>query len=239
MMRELIALVAAALLNASALAAQAPDLPPLPLRDKGREPIRVVRQYDIPHEKPNGGFSGQVCPIRFVDPYFGYLSQEEYGVEQREPVGIQCYDSDNRPYQDAPVRLDKEAGKWVRDMSGYYERAYADSSSLTSAERSATEKSIHVFSVTSVNARGFAVSQDDIMGEPRRRIRHFYYCLIKPPKALCGDGQVGQLANPKTDLTAYALQIIRSIEFLDDAPVAAQAASAASAPDAAASSPTH
>lgn len=41
-MRKLIALVAAALLNASALAAQTPDLPPLPLRDKGKKRLYAV-----------------------------------------------------------------------------------------------------------------------------------------------------------------------------------------------------
>ncbi|MGJ7528435.1 hypothetical protein [Variovorax sp. GB1P17] len=42
------------------------------------------------------------------------------------------------------------------------------------------------------------------------------FCLVRPPKALCGEGHVGQRQDGlKGDLTPYALKIIRSIEFAD------------------------
>ncbi|GAC1418098.1 MAG: hypothetical protein NVSMB6_20260 [Burkholderiaceae bacterium] len=42
------------------------------------------------------------------------------------------------------------------------------------------------------------------------------FCLVRSPKALCGEGRVGQKQDSsKGDLTPYALKIIRSIEFMD------------------------
>jgi len=60
---------------------------------------------------------------------------------------------------------------------------------------------------------------DDAIGDEDGRQRHLHYCLIKPPKALCGNDDMGYLnAGKKGDLTPYALQILRSIEFIDDVP---------------------
>jgi hypothetical protein len=223
-----IILVAATLTAGHGMAAGLPELPPQPLRDVGMKPLLRVREYQYKDYTSAGVPNTIPCRVRYTDRYFGYLKDGDYYRQGKMPFQSVCYDSDNPHLTDGvPVRYDKEVGKWVRDS-----RVKLWSDYFTEAERRATERSVQIYSITSVNAKGFALTQDEINGEPQFRERHFSYCLFKPPKALCGSGQVGQIAHPKSDLTAYALQLIRSIEFLDDAPaaVAPAASDAASAP---------
>jgi hypothetical protein len=59
----------------------------------------------------------------------------------------------------------------------------------------------------------------DTIGDEAHRQRKFSFCLFHPPKAICGQGNVGILREGrKADLTPHALKIIRSIEFLPDEP---------------------
>lgn len=65
------------------------------------------------------------------------------------------------------------------------------------------------------NGRGFYTIQDETVGEPARRVRHFSYCLFHKAQAICGDGEVKRLADTKSDMLPYALSILRNIEFID------------------------
>ncbi|MFP3799273.1 hypothetical protein [Paraburkholderia sp. SIMBA_027] len=71
------------------------------------------------------------------------------------------------------------------------------------------------FPLTSKNAKGFYTIQDDLDGELSRRMRHISYCLIRGAMAVCGDGVVMRLADSKSDMLNYALQVLRSIKFED------------------------
>ncbi|GIX23872.1 MAG: hypothetical protein KatS3mg122_1103 [Caldimonas sp.] len=85
------------------------------------------------------------------------------------------------------------------------------------------DRAVRFFELRSVNATGYAVTQDDVIGDERGRRRVLDYCLFHKAKAVCSsfDTRMGYVPdirrNPKNDLTPYALKILRSIEFIDDA----------------------
>jgi hypothetical protein len=76
--------------------------------------------------------------------------------------------------------------------------------------------------LTAKNSRGWAVDVDDISGDERFRRREFFYCLIRGSKAICGGGYMGYLRDfqrhKDADLTPRILDLLRNIEFLEDAP---------------------
>jgi hypothetical protein len=72
------------------------------------------------------------------------------------------------------------------------------------------------------NSRGWAVDVDDISGDERFRRRELFYCLIRGSKAICGGGYMGYLRDfqrhKNADLTPRILDLLRNIEFMEDAP---------------------
>ncbi|MGJ7609156.1 hypothetical protein ACSFA7_32820 [Variovorax sp. LT1R20] len=76
--------------------------------------------------------------------------------------------------------------------------------------------------LVSVNARGWAVAVDDTVGDERFRQRTLFYCIVRGPKAICGNNEMGYLKDihrdPRADMTPQAICLLRSIEFLEDAP---------------------
>ena len=81
---------------------------------------------------------------------------------------------------------------------------------------------LRFYELTAKNSRGWAVAVDDIIGDERLRQRRLSYCLIREPKAICGGGDMGYLRDFRrhkdADLTPRMLDLLRSIEFLEDAP---------------------
>jgi hypothetical protein len=69
------------------------------------------------------------------------------------------------------------------------------------------------FPLKSKNGHGFYTIQDDLDGEPKRRLRHLSYCLFHAEKALCGYGVVKRLIDSKSDMLPYARGILRTVEF--------------------------
>lgn len=207
-------------------------LPPKALADKGKRPVSTIRYFDIPHELPNNrGRSGQVCRVRFVDPYFGYLSDQDYRVELKEPVSMQCYDADApNMHPEFPVRYDAERKQWMRDDSHALDGWLPQNPEEANRLRRSIIRSTQVFNLVSVNATGYAYTQEQFTGEESTRIRLLDFCLIREPRMLCGHGEVGLLRDgPRGDLTPYILEVLRSVAFLDDAAAAPQPAVAASA----------
>lgn len=144
-----------------------------------------------------------------------HLSQKTYV----EPLRLRfiCYDPDDEVVTDGwGKRLPN--GQWV--------------ASVPPADEPLFKGALHTHQVQAVNASGWAVGVDDVIGDERYRTRTLYYCIIHTSKAVCGDSKMGLLPdirrNPKHDLTPYALKILRSIEFIDEAatpsPVASQPA---------------
>jgi hypothetical protein len=103
--------------------------------------------------------------------------------------------------------------------------------SVSPADEPLFKGALRMHQVHAVNASGWAVAVDDVIGDERYRLRRLYYCVIHTSKAVCGHSEMGLLPdirrNMKNDLTPYALKILRSIEFIEHP---AQAAPAASQP---------
>jgi hypothetical protein len=88
------------------------------------------------------------------------------------------------------------------------------------------------YPLRAVNSTGFARTTDEVLGDPRQRVRFFSYCLFHDTQAICGDGQVMRLSEPKGDLLPYVLDILRTVDFVNPATVKpAGPASAASTTD--------
>lgn len=205
--------------TAVCISASAVDLPPAPLRDKGRIPADAVRQYEIPGFL-NGHATGLTCPIRFIDPYFGYLSSPSYEAEHKAPIGMRCFDSDDGTVRHGWAKFEEAQQRWQVSLPPEDEELFAGKT--------------RIYQLTNSNASGWVVTIDDATGEEFGRRRMLHYCLIHPPKALCGSGEMGYIEDirrhPKNDLTPYALKILRSIEFLDEPGKPDGAASPASSP---------
>lgn len=84
-----------------------------------------------------------------------------------------------------------------------------------------------VGSLESVNGSGFYVIQDDRDGDPAQRERYLSFCIFHEVIALCGGEPVMYLSDPKGDLLPYALDILRSVKFID---TSAQKSAPASVP---------
>lgn len=197
------------LMAISTVACAAVDLPPASLRDKGKIPTSVVRY----------GIRGDDCNFKYTDPYFGYLSNQEYINNEKFPLhgGGGCYDT-TPPFKDISgvARYDEPSKQWTLNTAfKFYDLADNPKESLYWETKAA--KSIHFYPLNNINSQGFAYTQDAITGDEDHRERILHYCLVKPPKALCGQGVMGSLNTiKKNDLTSYALKILRSIEFIED-----------------------
>jgi hypothetical protein len=113
--------------------------------------------------------------------------------------------------------------------------AYLDlasgSPALTDAELAREKAAYKIFPIQAKNSTGAAITEDDLIGEPAKRVRRFSFCLRKPPVALCGSSQqVKRLADPKSDVLPYMLEVIQSIEFTSSGTSATSPAPAAAAP---------
>ncbi|MEX3954080.1 hypothetical protein AB4Y40_41160 [Paraburkholderia sp. EG287B] len=72
-----------------------------------------------------------------------------------------------------------------------------------------------VGNLDAVNGNGFYVIQDDRDGDPAQRERYLSFCIFHGAIALCGGEPVMYLSDPKSNLLPYALDILRSVEFID------------------------
>ncbi len=147
-----------------------------------------------------------------------------------EPLYLRffCRDADPEALSEsAPLRYDARSQTWRKDMQKLYNLYIEPDQSF----KRQLDRAVRTYEMKSVNADGFAFTLDDVIGDERGRLRYFRYCLLKGPKAICGQTDVGLLTdirrNPRNDLTPYALKILRSIEFIEHP---AQAAPAASQP---------
>ena len=131
---------------------------------------------------------------------------------------LDCYDKEDPDSESAPTdytgaKYDKQKKIWTKDLNAWF-----DSWQPTNEERKIADKATRVMNIQAINSKGFAQLTDDTIGDEIGRRRNMNFCLFHPPKALCGQGTVAMLADgPKGDLTKYALEILRSIEFLEDA----------------------
>lgn len=140
-------------------------------------------------------------------------------------LGMGCHDIDTPDlFGSDPVRYDENQKQWVRDLSVAL-KSWDSGGGLRPDEVFAIDESIRVHALKNINSQGFAYTVDDWTGEETTRTRRLRYCLFRGRVALCGRGDVAILIDgPKGDLTPYVLEILRSVEFLPDAPPASAAA---------------
>lgn len=230
--------------------AEAP-IPPQ-LREKGMKSVSVRRTLSFPDLSQYS--PGTVaCTISFSDFHFGYLPDDKFYRLNKWPFSSACYKATD-PDPSKPnladglsVNFDVKANRWVKDRSRFEAHLRAQGMEEEWVKKYADAD--RFYELTTQTAKGFAMTRDDVIGDESRRERHLHYCLIREPKAICGQGVMGTLKDikkrPKTDLTPYALKILQTIEFVDEHPptvesthqtVSASNASPSS-PDRAASSP--
>ena len=146
---------------------------------------------------------------------------------------LSCLDSESKRVQGGtfPVAFDSNKNEWKKDARVWRQEA---AEMTVKAERDSLNELIRATNVVNVNAlnsQGWAMTQDDLIGEERGRRRFLSFCLIHGHKAICGSGTVAWLQEgPKGDITLQALEIIRSIEFLEDAPEPAPGINSAEKP---------
>lgn len=168
---------------------------------------------------PEGGGSGSVTienprrltTKRYIEPFW---------------LPFICHDADPEALSEsAPLRYDAPSQTWQKEMQKLY-GLYTDPDPSFKRQ---LDRAVRIYEMKSVNAAGFAFTLDDVIGDERGRLRYFRYCLFRGPKAICGQTDVGLLVdirrNPKHDLTPYALKILRSIEFIDEAATPSSVAS--------------
>jgi hypothetical protein len=72
-----------------------------------------------------------------------------------------------------------------------------------------------VGNLDTVNGSGFYLIQDDRDSDPAQRERYLSFCIFHEAIALCGGEPVMYIGDPKGNLLPYALDILRSVEFID------------------------
>lgn len=117
-----------------------------------------------------------------------------------------------------PIAYNSIKNEWQKDASAWEKEANGFADKFDRKALLELIRVTNVNNVRAVNSQGWVMTQEDTIGDERWRKRTMSFCLLHPPKAICGVGVVSMLSDgPKGDLTQHALKIIQSIEFLPDA----------------------
>ncbi|MFL9927374.1 hypothetical protein PQR62_24080 [Herbaspirillum lusitanum] len=154
--------------------------------------------YSVRRQSNGGGFSISEFPKKISN---GSLS-----------VNMMCFNITDLHFpRDTSVRFDENTQTWKKDFS---ERDYVNSAE----NRRRLNAASRVYTIHAKNSTGYVYTENDLTGEESRRDRNMSFCLLRPPKALCGNGIVMRLSDPKSDTLPYVFQILKSMEFIEDAP---------------------
>ena len=147
--------------------------------------------YRAQSEENGGGFSIRKFP-------------KKYGATELQ-VNMQCFKIDDGRVNDGWAKFNEQKKQWEPRF-------------INEEDHLQRHKVTKIYPIQALNSQGFVVTEDDLIGEEWRRDRNMHFCLLRPPKALCGDAPVMRLNDPKSNVLPYVLQILRSIEFIDDVP---------------------
>ena len=130
-------------------------------------------------------------------------------------LSLYCNDNDFDARSKGTIsKYDSSSQEWIKDLH----RAYPQFDDEDLKEIDAASS---VLNIQAQNSSGYVSFQNDTTGDESGRRKVIDFCLFHDNRALCGGGTVAQLKDgPRGDLTKQALEIIKSIEFLDDAPPA-------------------
>lgn len=131
---------------------------------------------------------------------------------------LRCEDAREQLESKGLAKFNTQKGIWEKDVSGRFE---LDGGKLASEDYQLYDQATRLYNIVAVNSNGYVATEEDVIGDEEKRERRLNFCVFHGSKALCGMGSVAYLADgSKGDLTPYALEMIRSIEFLEDiAPV--------------------
>ena len=173
-------------------------------------------------ETPTVANLGPGCRLQLMMPKgvtlnVGYLKDEGaagFGIDNLRyflgdfDFGFRCYRADT-PRVKSGWAIPKPGGGWQPNKN-------------SSIAELIPSKAFHFYDLVAKNSQGWALTLDDTFGDERFRRRVLSYCLIYEAKAICGQDFMGYLPdiqrNKRADLTPHALEVLRSIEFLEDAP---------------------
>ncbi|MFL9927648.1 hypothetical protein PQR62_25505 [Herbaspirillum lusitanum] len=143
------------------------------------------------------------CRFRFSDSRRAILEDPNNFVTDH-PIRMKCYSSDAATVNDGWAKFNSGKRLWEAYFSG------------NERNRELLSKGTKVYQLQAINSQGYVVTVDDINGDPKTRDREMYFCLVRPPKAICGQGRAMRLSKPKSDFLPLAMEILRSVEFIDD-----------------------
>lgn len=158
------------------------------------------------------------CHVRYVDPNI------PESIRSRFTFNSICFE----------VNIDQNKESIYKRYGGAYSNnskkwvSYYDGD----GDRTLLSPVSRIYPIKTANSSGFARTTDEIIGDPNQRVRFFSYCLFHDAEALCGNGQVMKISDPKNNLLPYALEILRSVQFIEP-PATGSAASAVPASKAA------
>jgi hypothetical protein len=122
-------------------------------------------------------------------------------------LGFTCYSQHSEQAKDDLIARRETDRRWVEKSDG---------SHINPAMR------FTIYNIETRSAIGWSHTTDDTAVAEERAERLLRYCVYHNDRAICGGSTVGSIAtisrHPRADRTAYVLKILRSIEFLDDAP---------------------
>ena len=165
------------LLSASAIA-YAVDQPPKALRDKGQSSIQSPRSFST-HSPIGTGLAYSIeCKGKLVDPYFGYLSDEQF-FAKKIPINLVCYKWTDPIVGGGAISRNLTTGKWTKDVSKFIKSGGVD---FTPEEIKQQEKAIHFYLLDNVNSQGYAYTIDDLIEKRTFGGVRFDIVSFTPPK---------------------------------------------------------
>lgn len=148
-------------------------------------------------------------------------------------LNIQCISSSSGDLPSTLASFDVTKNLWTKDKS-YFKKSILevlhDPRNTSAAYQPKNEneyidkvyKATDIFDLKTSNAHGWAEVAWVVPSGDLNDNRSLSFCLFHVSKAVCGTANVAKRSDsPNNDLTKYVLEILRSIEFLEDAPVIA------------------
>lgn len=169
---------------------------------KPRADVRKVKK-PITYESyfPEGG-----CRFRWQDLYGSGFGGDLLRASTLGGAAIGMTSCRHSDYMNDPEKADAIFNQKTQEWELYFSKD----------DEEFARPVTRIYALQAVNSSGFAINQDQINGEEERRDRSLHFCLIRPPRALCGGGWVARLVDgPKGDMTQLMLEMLSKIEFIE------------------------
>lgn len=163
------------------------------------------------------------CNIRFFEPHNGRATP--LSLSDLKLNWICASSDDSRVGFHGTAMLNPHAKKWTLDWSLII--GNADTRREERWLYRWFDRNYRIFQLNSPNFNGYAIIDStqteagSIPTEFDNKAQNsgpvlLSFCLVRPPKALCGNGHLGQKHDSSdADLSSYALEVLRNIEFIE------------------------